>query len=272
MSALADRFPDESGMATIPDDTLPYGYISSLHHRFQNKIFNPAEDPTALDRLLELRQKWAQGDAVTVFTSGVYDLLHLDHAAYLLHTKAVGAAVLYERSGNAKPLEALDSTEQQEYTTRALGDKLLRLIVSVDGDNSVAIRKGFRADKGSTSRPIYGWGTRALMVASQAFVHPYDKDAELLIPTVDAVTIHGPDDFPDDHNHATHTQLVEALQPDVWAIFGESQDILEEAPTRPGLRDVALRRIMDGEGSHYFTDTFMGKISTTKILERARGK
>lgn len=188
----------------------------------------------------------------------------------MLHTKATGAATLYDRLKEKQPWDTISTEEQQAFTSWALSSKLLRLIVSVDGDQSVAERKGNKLENGNTTRPVYSWKTRALMVASQVFISPLDKDAYL--PTVDAVTIHGPQDFPPENDNATHFQLVEKLQPDVWAIFGESQNILREAPNKPNLGSVALRCIMNGEGTHYFEDDFIGKISTTKIANRIIGK
>lgn len=256
--------------SNVQNDTLPYDYISQVHHRFNHKIFNPLEDETATDRLVSLRQKWQQEGAITVFTSGVYDLFHMDHAGYLLHTKATGAAVHFERTLQEKAWSELSIEDQTIYTSKMLGNRTLRLIVSVDGDKSVAIRKGNNPEKGGGTRPIYGWNTRAMMVANQTFIDPLDHTHERLLPTVDAVTVHGPEDFSVDDTHAIHFDLVERLQPDVWAIFGESQDILDEAPLRPGLASIALRCIQDGQGTNYWEDSFIGKMSTTSIINRAK--
>ena len=44
-------------VTSIGKDTLPYSFISALHHRFSDKIFDPSQDETVTDRLLSLRQK-----------------------------------------------------------------------------------------------------------------------------------------------------------------------------------------------------------------------
>lgn len=271
MEMLA-RSSKESGVENpITVDSLPCTYIAELQQQgFKEKIFNPNTDTSATEKLLDLRQNWCANQQVTVFTSGVYDLLHLNHAGYLLHTKATGAAILYDQLKEEQPWDTISNERQQAFTSWALGSKLLRLIVSVDGDQSVAERKGNKLEKSNTTRPVYSWETRALMVASQVFISPLDKD--IYLPTVDAVTIHGPKDFPADSDHATHLQLAEKLQPDVMAIYDESQDTLEEAPHRPGLGSAALRCIMGGKGNYYFEDNFMGNISTTKIANRIIGK
>lgn len=270
MTHSPEHYPGGGISSNVENDTLPYPYISQIHHRFNHKIFNPSVDETATDRLLALRQKWQQEGAITVFTSGVYDLFHMDHAGYLLHTKATGAAIHFERTLQEKSWSELSIDEQTTYTSQALGNRAVRLIVSVDGDKSVAARKGNNPEKGGGTRPIYGWDTRAMMVANQTFIDPLDASHERLLPTADAVTIHGPDDFSIDDAHAVHFDLVERLQPDVWAIFGESHDLLDEAPTRPGLASVALRCIQDGKGTQYWEDSFIGKMSTTSIINRAK--
>ena len=253
-------------------DRLPYDYIAELDQRFERKLFNPLADELATERLLARRRAWGQAGLTTVFTSGVFDMLHLDHAGYLLHTKATAAAVHYDRQHQAGAWDELSPEQQRQETSQALANQQLRLIVSVDGDASVAARKGHQADKGNTVRPIYGWRTRALMAARLAFVDPSDADGQRLLPTVDAVTIHGPQDFDPDHRHALHLDLVGALQPEAWAVFGESRDILEAVPARADLAAVALRVIQDGAGTHYYDDPIMGKMSTTAIAARLKGE
>lgn len=257
----------------IQVDTLPYGFISGLHHRFKDKIFDPQTDNTATEQLLSRRQDWASRGEVTVFTSGVFDMLHLDHAGYLLHTKAAGASIHFAKTHpeSKTTWDGLNSEEQQGYTSWALGNRLVRLIVSVDGDKSVAERKGGKPEKGGAVRPIYSWKTRALMVASQAFVNPLDESGEVLMPTVDAVTMHGPKDFDAKSTHTSHFQLVDRLQPDAWVYFGESADIPASAHLWPSIGSVALCCIEDGIGSHYFEDDFIGKMSTTTITKRILG-
>lgn len=257
--------------STVSVDSLPYDYIAGIDQKFESKLFNPQSDDSATERLVKLRQTWRKAGATTVFASGVYDMLHMDHAGYLLHTKAVGAASHYNRTHHEQDWDELESDQQQNYTTLALGNRSVRLIVSVDGNDSVDKRKGHSVEKGGTARPIYSWNTRALMVARLAFVDPSDEMGERLLPTVDAVTIHGPDDFTADSLHASHFDLVGKIQPDVWAIFGESQDILDAAPVMPSLSSVELRCIQDGKGTHYFEDDFMGKMSTTNIVKRILG-
>jgi len=260
----------EVRLSNISNDELPYSYISSLHHRFSDKVFNPNQDKLATDKLLNLRQKWRGQGLLTVFSSGVFDLLHMDHMAYLLHVKATGAAALYERS-HRKLWNELETRQQQDYTTKALGERAIKLVISIDGDESVKTRKGNNPEKHGVPTPIYGWETRAMMVAGLSFINPNDDSSDILFPIVDAITIHGPQDFPNNSPHSSHFDLVGKLQPDIWTVFGESKDILEGAPSRPNLASVALRCIQDSEGTHYFEDSNIGKMSTTRITNRIMG-
>lgn len=268
MSSIETQ-PVEASAVTV--DSLPYEYIAGLWQGFGSKVFHPEQHDSDTARLLEAREQWREQQDIVVFTSGVFDLLHLDHAAYLLHVKASGASKHFDRRGYAVQWDDLTTAQQQSYTNWALSDGHIKLVVSVDGDKSVAARKGYDPSKGGQQRPIYGWNTRALMVASQSFIDPYPEGKGRLLPIADAVTIHGPDDFSEDNPHATHFQLVKELQPDVWTFFGESADIAEGAPQYAGIGNVALHMIRDGSGTHYYEDPFIGKMSTTKIANRITG-
>jgi hypothetical protein len=265
-------------MSTTPEapsdrirvDTLPYTFIADIQQKFRENLYNPNQNPDATTALIALRNSWADLGVTTVYTTGVFDMLHMDHSGYLLHTKAVGAATHYDKNVERGGWEHLTPDEQQCYTVWALGNGVLKLIVSVDGDISVDARKGDKVDKGGVPRPVYSWQTRALSVASQSYVNPTRSNT--LLPTVDAVTVHGPLDFAVESRHHTTFTVAEALQPDTWAIFGESLDILETAPQIPGLGTVALHCIQDGEGIHYHEDDFVGKMSTTNIIRRLTGQ
>lgn len=271
MNLPLSSLPDQEMVPRIEVDSLPYSYISSLQQRFGSKLFNPNLSPDSTENLLAKREEWRDSGAVTVYTTGVYDMMHLDHAGYLAHVKASGAAELYRRENQFTSWSGLTTEQQQDYTSQALSNRALKLVVSVDGDNSVSARKGFQADKGGGPRPVLAWGTRALMVASQTFIDPLDQQFERLLPTTDAVTIHGPEDFTASSFHTSHFSLAELLKPDVWVIYGESVDVLERAPHMKALGNTALRCIQAGPGTTYFEDDFIGKMSTTKIVNRILG-
>jgi hypothetical protein len=258
----------------VQQDTLRYDFIADQFEQlYQRSLFNPLEDETASERLVAVRAGWENSPVTTVLTSGVYDLLHLDHTGYLLHTKAVGAPVHYERfyrNGDVA-WEELSAQDQEAFISMFLRMQELRLIVSVDGDMSVRVRKGFKPEKGGGDRPVFSWQTRARMVAGLTF--PSVTGNHVTHQSIaDAVTVHGPDDFPEGHPHHDLLALATVLQPDAWAIYGESEDLLTAAPVHEHLGGVALRCIMDGPENHYFSDELIGgKFSTTKIVNRIAG-
>ena len=253
-------------------DDYPFAEVATLYERHYSGLFHPEEGYSwrATERLQEVIEYWQQEERSTVvFTSGVYDLMHLDHKGYLLHTKLAGAPVHYANQGNQVPWNELAPERQRHLAERYIESGQLRLVVSVDGDKSVASRK---QGKGGARRPITGWPTRARSVAEVTFQTIGSYDSPKLIYVADAVTVHGPNDFDETSPHNNLIDLVSLLQPDVWTVFEESQDILDTAPIAPALGSVALRCIPMGDGSRYFTDPIIDKFSTTNILKRAHGE
>ncbi|MBA3758724.1 hypothetical protein H0X10_03780 [Candidatus Saccharibacteria bacterium] len=236
-------------------------------------IFNPISDSSATERILAKREEWRTLGTTVVFTSGVYDLLHQDHKGYLLHTKLTGAAFHYQQhyAYGHSTWDDLTSEEKRVYSDTFIKNEELKLIVSVDGDNSVANRKSGVETKASSPRPITGWLTRASSVVDVTYpfrtANGWDRR-----PVADAVTAHGPEDFDATSPHGSIINLACALQPDVWAIYEESEDILSDAPLVPALGAVALSCIPIQEGITYFSDSFLGRFSTTAILRRAKGE
>lgn len=256
----------------ITTDVLPRTFVAGIQQAFSTHLYNPEVDPTATDRLVAARQQWAQeSELTTVFTTGVFDLHHLDHSGYILHTKLAGAAVHFATHQPSGTWEALSESSQFKYAKQVLSAGKLKLIVSVDGDRSVAVRKGNNPEKGGGTRPIFGWANRALTVAGLSVLDPLDPRQSRRLNVADAVTVHGPDDFDPDSPHHTTFDLAQVLQPDAWVIFGESMDIIAEAPERPELANIALRCIEDLPGAHYFEDPLVGRLSTTAIARRING-
>lgn len=259
----------------IAFDEHDFGEVGErLGAYYKDYVFNPADDPYASLRLEQQSRAWQQAGSTVVFTSGVYDLLHHDHKGYLLHTKLTGAETHYKRhlKSTEKSWDELTTQERQAISNSFLERGDLRLIVSVDGDLSVASRKGGKTDKGGAPRPITGWETRARSVADVTVPVQDISGNWRRWPLADAVTMHGPLDFRQQHIHHTLYSLAEFLQPDVWAIYGESQDILEAVPHISGLGRIALRCIPHQSGNTYFTDTILGKFSTSSIVRRANGQ
>lgn len=252
----------------VQRDMLGNEFIKELQNPFEAKLFNALESDVATKRLSEQIHCWRQVGKITVFTSGVFDMLHPDHSGYLLHTKALGAPEAFQQFMPGEDWYSLNETQQQNFTKVALSRDMIRLVVGLRADTTTAITKGFDPSKGNSPRPIYSWSTRAFQLAKESYASPTRNNA--LLSTVDAVTIYGEHDFDEESPHYTHTALAAKLQPDVWAVFEESQDILQKAPQHPGLGSVALRYIVDQPGAHYFTDDVIGVLHTSSIVNRIK--
>lgn len=245
-------------------NSINHEFIGNIQFDYSDAIFNPKTDSKATADLLRMRESYYEEGGVTALTSGVYDGLHPNHWAYLLHVKALGAADYYQKreSGDWRDLP---KRQQEEYIRHALSKTAaLHLILSVDGDKSVAIRKN---GKGGSKHPIYGWNTRALMAAQLTYRSPEDKNVRL--PVVDAVTIHGRDDFPADSPYHSIEQLAMNVQPDIWGVYDESTDILDARESDARLAEIPVDVI--ASSIPYWWDDILGSISTTTVVERIIG-
>lgn len=229
----------------------------ALNEDWASRIFNPASDPSASERLLTLRREWSgqNGDwpSTTAFTCGVYDLLHLDHHGYLVHTKALAAEHHFDKyyAANADcSWDDLDGGSRNLWWREFISNGELRLVVSVDGNSRVASRKNGNPDKGNSTRPILDWLSRARAVAALTIPTVHDQH----VPVVDAVTIHDELELAGT-NHANLSNLASSLQPDVWSVYSESTDILEGAAHDPRLAGIDIKCIDDS--SNYFDDPLL---------------
>lgn len=238
----------------------------------RDRIFNPDENPAATAELLDLRRSWGDSThpdndwpATTVFVTGVYDNLHLDHVGYLTHCKLQGVPTHFDRhyaEQAGRSWHELDRDTRKEWEAELLTNGEVRLVTGIRGNTSTALIKGFKPEKGAVTRPIFDWDTRALTVAGITLRSPEGHHT----PLVDAVTIYDPIEFPketDVHHH--WLELAAGLRPDVWAFYHESEDIRERGPSDPRLSETAFRLIDEG---HYYHDRLVGVFTTTNVVKR----
>lgn len=239
-----------------------------LGEDWQSRVRNPLVDPDAERVMLGQREVWAREGKTVVMTSGAYDLLHLDHAAYLLDTKLQGAPRHYQRHCEdefGRPWDELPDATRAELIRDFLARDELKLVVSVDGNEKIARRKSGVAEKGGGVRPILDWQSRAHLVAALAVEVPGGDRVAI----ADIITINDPVALEGSACQDMFEQAA-ALQPDVWAAYHESTYIFEGAPQDPRLQSIELRRISQVD---YFGDALLtGKAGTTAILRRIQGE
>lgn len=243
------------------------GYFESGLTR---RSFNPLESELATEALKSQIDAWRDGGCTVVFTSGCYDLMHTNHRTYLLHTKLAASPYCWDKLGyDETEGEWADQTASQRanFSRWLLESDLLKQVVSIDGNASVAARKGFNVHKGGSPRPIFDWRTRARDVLSAGF----ELRPGLFKPIVDAVTLH--DNVEPSLNGTPNSGILEIgefVQPDVWSVFEESGDIISAAEAQPdrfnNTEFSVLRR------HNYYNDALLdGTFSTTSIVKRLSG-
>ena len=252
--------------ANVIDREIVRSVLDGPH---REKFFNPLRDgENTTARLKTLHEQWKEQHVTTVFTSGVFDLMHLNHAAFLVQVKLEAAPfhfAKYHAGVLAPTWDDLSEAEKRAYCLRLLERGDLKLIVSVDGDAAVAVRK---RDKGGGERPIYSWETRA----SDVLRLTIETEPGSFTTVVDAVTIHD-DQTPALYGtaHDSIMSIGHFLQPNVWPVYSESRDILDDLEGRDA-GDFPATQIVVMSPYEYYTDALLGgKFSTTKIATRLGG-
>lgn len=228
---------------------------------WNDRLFDPISDENASKMLMQNITKWKNDGSTIVFSSGVFDLMHLTHIGYLLNTKLQGTPMHYEKSRMCgdKAWDTLDSISQMEVAENILATDGLKLIISVDGDDWVMKRKGFNPEKGNSTRPVHSWLTRARNVACATYDDAYGQ----VHRTADAVTLHDKVSL-EGSVHEDTVPLVSYISPDVWSVFYESKDIINELRQRNSL-PFEVRILQAGD---YFEDKLVGNFSTTAVVKR----
>lgn len=256
---LADRFESDD--------------IRSFFERgFEKRIYNPLESSLATDLLSAQIEAWRRGGDTIVFTSGVYDLFHANHRTFLLHTKLAAMPYhyqsMYGHSDGMPSWDELSSQDRTEFCADTLARDSLRLVVSVDGNATVAERKGCRADKGGAPRPIYDWITRARDVLSAGF-----ETADGTFRRIaDAVTLHDNcEPSLSNSPHAGIMEIAEFVAPNVWSVFCESEDITN-ALTKGYAVNFADTEVRVLGSRRFYSDRLIGgPFSTTAVSKRIGG-
>ena len=254
----------------IAYDTTPRGVVSALcENTFGNRLFNPLSNPRASEKLQAQREAWRLSGHTVVLTQGVFDIFHINHSALLQYSRISAVPYHYnahEGGSFSETWDQLTADQQFEYTKYALSNGAIKQIVSIDGNDHVSARKNGDSPKPGT-RPVYDWETRArdtlLVSAAIDGMNP-----QFL---VDAVTIHdGVHSGFADTPHAGVMQIGRYIEPDVWAIHCESQDIIDALSADTEGRFERIQPVVLTNRGPY-VDRLAGDISTSGIVERMAG-
>ena len=236
---------------------------------FERRIYNPLDSSFATEALQSQIEEWRAEDKTIVFTSGVYDILHANHRTFLLHTKIAAAPHCWQKSEQScVAWDELDKATQAAFTRELLASDMVRQVVSIDGNLAVATRKGFVPEKGNMVRPIFDWQTRARDVLSAGF----ELEAGSFKPLVDAVTLH--DNIEPTlaaTPHAGVMDIAHFIQPDVWSVFTESEDIINAAQTTHAHRFDKTSIYVLAAHEFYHDALIGGLVKTSTITKRIGG-
>ncbi len=271
---MSEQLAQSAPEFVIHEDQTPRDRILAFFEQdHDTHFFNPLEREDATDALKQEVERNIGFGRTIVFASGVYDFLHGNHRAFLLHTKIAAMPYHWNEKVAKQPWHKLweEMTEEQQTleTRRALKANDLQLIVSVDGNDAVAARKGNNPAKGSMPRPIYDWRTRARDIYSTR-VKIGGVDGDVLHQVVNHVTIH--DNQTPEFKGTPHQDIMDIaahVDPEVWSIFYESEDIIENIQTDPRFEHTQAVVL---QGHDFYRDKLLGgTFSTTRIAQRIGG-
>jgi len=274
MGKLLAPAEGQVGRRVRRDETPKELIVAVSEHKFQGRIFDPVADSTATTRLRDLRERWRAEDKTVVFTSGAFDLFHLNHSAFLEYSRMSAVPVHFERYDAEREgvlWEELSQGDRRDYTIHALSAGLVKQVVSVDGNDSVSAKKSSDPAKGGL-RPAYDWETRARSVLL-AGTEANGNGPSFL---VDAVTIHDRlHPALTGTPHETIMAIGQHVRPDVWAIGPESLEIVAafEADEFGADASDAFSQTVPILLPHRgpYMDRNIGDISTSSVVQRMLG-
>ncbi len=223
-----------------------------------------------IDQPRDRVSNWSRLGAMTVFMTGVFDIPTPNHRFGLAEARLMAGAICLGVDYESLTEDASDDLKR-DVMNEAASDRV-KLVVSVDTDESVARRKAFHPEKGNCPKPILGWPTRAYNLASYT-VPRLDGSNHTM---VDYVTRHGIDSCQvcvecPSRNIAL---MVVTLQPKLVVINAASVTTLRAVLSKKEcgqLPDTAIG--LTKEQHNQFEDELLdGRVSSTSIIRRARGE
>jgi hypothetical protein len=144
-----------------------YSYGENIHspERVMNDDFNAEQAQYWLLETLA-KAKLSNPDTFIAIVAGSFDVPHPNHEWYLRDCRLRAAQQMLESEG-------IESASQRQLQ-QAIASDQLKLIVSIDSDKSIDVRKSGDPSKGGVKRPIYPWSVRAERIAGYTFDDPND--------------------------------------------------------------------------------------------------
>jgi|GEM_PF-2558716 hypothetical protein len=205
----------------------------------------------------ELNYENNPDDTYIALVAGSFDVPHENHEWFLRHCRAAAAEKMLEKQG-------FDSNEiDNDMLTKAITSPNLFLIVSLDSDKNLDIRKSGKAEKGGIKRPIYNWQQRANRLAGYSF----NLDNSIF-NTVDLVAKECRQDFFNSplESAATMAKSLNNLQLlDGYIVFDEHEGDIVNANT------VDCDTIVISKDDIYAKDSSGTRLSSSYYIKKIRG-
>lgn len=191
---------------------------------------------------------------------GAFDVPHSNHTWYLMEVRR-RAAQRYFR-------ESYETADQLTRQAMAASDEI-KLVVTLDADEKIARKKGFKADKGNVERPIYPWSERSSRIGG--FMIP--DGTGRYRPVIDLVTVEG------DRSHegtmfTSHLSFGEKMAAtstlDTWVLFSEHEATVEVAKSyaSEGVIDIIKK-----EEAVFVVDPRTGRgFSSSALIRKIKGE
>jgi len=218
-----------------------------------DRIYRKDSGHCSFEKVVSTVSKWKQDGVFTVFTAGVFDMLHVNHLLALNHYRLLGARLHLQRNGNLTPTD--------ENVIELAGSEKVKLIVTIDSDQRASKAKSYRPDKAYS--PL-SWESRAMMLANQ-YMGLSDGSGW---PLVDLITQHGINScICSTCPHRDNADMAIALNPDLLIVNSASSDTILKVRERISSRQLV---ILNENDLVYADSLLQGPIKSTAIITRAK--
>lgn len=237
-----------------------YGDNLFPEERIVSENLPPREQFTSIaERLARQRLEYSNSsdESYIALVAGSFDVPHDNHEWFLRHCRAAAAEQMLRNKG------LKDNEIDSATLSQAIVSPNLFLMVSLDSDNNLDLRKSNKEDKGGIKRPVYSWPQRANRLAGYSF-----NLNDQTINTVNLVTKECRQDFFNSplENAATLAKTLSDLQLlDGYIVFDEHQGDIANADK------INCDTIIISKEDVYARDTDGKRLSSSYYINKIRG-